>query len=100
MKPAGLFVNARESPAARPWPIRALTAQDVQVGFSCVLEYLKWTGTDERWPQKEVPIMCPDERGCEKSEKCPDSPAECTPEQIKECHGDEDGHPCCERQGD
>ena len=31
---------------------------------------------------------------CCNSEKAEKKPEECTPEQIKECHGDEQGHPC------
>ena len=30
--------------------------------------------------------------GCDKHEK--PKPEECTPEQVKECHGDEKEHPC------
>jgi len=31
---------------------------------------------------------------CEQPEKLKGKPEECTPEQIKECHGDAQGHPC------
>lgn len=31
---------------------------------------------------------------CKKSEKLKGKPEECSPEQIKECHGDVKGHPC------
>ena len=32
--------------------------------------------------------------GCQKPENAETKPEECSPEQIKECHGDEEGHPC------
>jgi hypothetical protein len=39
--------------------------------------------------------MCKDSDSCcEKPEKCEGAPEECTPEQIKECHGDVAEHPC------
>jgi ArsR family transcriptional regulator len=31
---------------------------------------------------------------CERPEKLKGKPEQCTPEQIKECHGDEKDHPC------
>ena len=34
---------------------------------------------------------------CQKPEKLRGKPSECTPEQIKECHGDVAGHPCEEK---
>ncbi len=34
-------------------------------------------------------------QGCQKPEDLKDTPAECTPEQISKCHGDDGGHPCC-----
>lgn len=41
---------------------------------------------------KEVKTMC--ESCCERPEKLKGKPEECTPEQIKECHGDVKEHPC------
>lgn len=35
--------------------------------------------------------------GCCKPEKLKGKPRECSPEQIKECHGDEKEH-CCEEE--
>lgn len=32
---------------------------------------------------------------CEQPEKLQSTPEECTPEQIKECHGEQEVHPCC-----
>ena len=42
--------------------------------------------------------MCNKEKNnqCEKPENLKTTPQECTPEQIKECHGDEKDHPCVE----
>jgi hypothetical protein len=35
-------------------------------------------------------------RKCEKPENLKDSPEDCSPEQIEECHGGQgDEHPCC-----
>ena len=34
--------------------------------------------------------------GCQKPEKLKTKPEDCTPEQIKECHGDVEEHPCAE----
>jgi hypothetical protein len=31
---------------------------------------------------------------CEQPEKLKGKPEDCTPEQIKECHGEVQGHPC------
>ena len=41
---------------------------------------------------KEVKAMC--QCCCEKPDKLKGKPEECTPVQIKECHGDEKKHPC------
>jgi hypothetical protein len=39
--------------------------------------------------------MCKEnDPGCEQLEECTGKPEECTPEQIKECHGDVECHPC------
>jgi len=45
---------------------------------------------------KEVKTMC--QSCCERPEKLKGKPEECTPEQIKECHGDEKKHPCKEEK--
>jgi len=46
--------------------------------------------------RKEAMQMCQAEskKGCEHPEKLKDKPEECTPEQIKECHGEVIEHPC------
>ena len=38
--------------------------------------------------------MCDAENKCEKPENLKTTPQECTPEQIKQCHGDVKEHPC------
>jgi DNA-binding transcriptional ArsR family regulator len=43
--------------------------------------------------QKEGVKMC--DCKCQKPEKLKGKPEECTPDQIKECHGDKE-HPCCD----
>ena len=35
--------------------------------------------------------------GCQKPEELKTKPEECTPEQIKKCHGDVKEHPCAEK---
>ncbi|MFC2171382.1 hypothetical protein ACFLU6_01970 [Acidobacteriota bacterium] len=37
---------------------------------------------------------------CKKPDKLKGKPEECTPEQIKECHGPEKEHPCCKKEDD
>jgi ArsR family transcriptional regulator len=39
--------------------------------------------------------MC--KENCQHPEKLKGKPGECTPEQIKECHGDATHHPCGEK---
>ena len=34
------------------------------------------------------------EKVCEHPEKLKDKPGECSPEQIRECHGEVEKHPC------
>ena len=38
--------------------------------------------------------MCQENCCCQFPEKLKTKPGECTPEQIKECHGDGTDHPC------
>ena len=40
--------------------------------------------------------MCGDaeKQGCQKPENLTGKPEECSPEQIRRCHCDADGHPC------
>lgn len=38
--------------------------------------------------------MCDCKRGCKRPKHLVGKPEECSPEQIRECHGDAKGHPC------
>ena len=38
--------------------------------------------------------MCEKRRCCQQPEKLKDKPEKCSPEQVKECHGDPEEHPC------
>lgn len=42
--------------------------------------------------------MCQCGCGCERPENLKETPEKCTPEQIKDCHGDEKNHPCTEKK--
>ncbi len=37
---------------------------------------------------------------CQKPEELKGKPGECSPEQIRKCHGDVKGHPCEKEQGE
>jgi hypothetical protein len=41
-------------------------------------------------------VMCNAESECEIPKNLRTTPQECTPEQIKACHGDVEKHPCAE----
>ena len=45
--------------------------------------------------------MCGNERqeGCQKPENLTGQPQDCSPEQIRKCHGDADTHPCVKTAG-
>ena len=43
--------------------------------------------------------MCDGKAKCERPEELKGKPEECSPEQIRKCHGDAAGHPCVEPQG-
>jgi len=38
--------------------------------------------------------MCDQEKGCEEPDQLKGKPEECSPEQIKKCHGSEQDHHC------
>ncbi len=38
--------------------------------------------------------MCTCKTGCQKPEELKGMPEECSPEQIKKCHGEAEGHLC------
>ncbi len=45
--------------------------------------------------------MCDSKKGCQKPEELQGKPEDCSPEQIRTCHGEVSEHPCtttgCER---
>ncbi len=41
--------------------------------------------------------MCEREKGCQKPQDLVGKPEECSPQQVKKCHGDVKEHPCLER---
>ena len=43
--------------------------------------------------------MCDAKKGCRKPEELEGAPEECSPEQIRKCHGDVQTHPCVETVG-
>ncbi len=43
--------------------------------------------------------MCCEKTKCEKPEELKGKSGECSPEQIRKCHGDTEDHPCVETQG-
>ncbi|MFP4350433.1 MAG: hypothetical protein ACOC3W_06595 [Thermodesulfobacteriota bacterium] len=40
--------------------------------------------------------MCESKCCCQQPERLKEKPENCTPEQIRECHGDAKDHPCAE----
>jgi hypothetical protein len=42
---------------------------------------------------REDEAMCEEKKGCQKPEELKGDPKECSPEQIRKCHGDVE-HPC------
>jgi hypothetical protein len=43
--------------------------------------------------------MCDAKKGCRKPDELKGAPEERSPEQIRKCHGDVEGHPCVEDAG-
>lgn len=43
-------------------------------------------------------MCCQEKALCMFPEKLKDKPENCTPEQIKECHGDDKDHPCAPKK--
>lgn len=39
-------------------------------------------------------MMCDGRKGCQKPKELVGKPEECSPEQVKKCHGDGKNHPC------
>jgi len=44
--------------------------------------------------------MCGENKECQKPENLKGKPEECSPEQIRKCHGDVKEHPCVKRVDD
>jgi len=44
-------------------------------------------------------MMCDEEGGYQKPQNLEGKPQDCSPEQIRECHGDVEGHPCVQAAG-
>ena len=42
--------------------------------------------------------MKKEEKRCQKPEKLKGKPGKCSPDQIRECHGDDRDHPCVEKK--
>ncbi len=42
--------------------------------------------------------MCDQNTCCQKPEQLKGFPGECSPEQVRVCHGDVKGHPCVEEK--
>jgi len=42
--------------------------------------------------------MCKAKPSCEKPKELKGKPEECSPEQIKKCHGDAGAHPCTSQE--
>ena len=38
--------------------------------------------------------MCAAKKGCQKPEELKGEPGECSPEQVRKCHGSDKNHPC------
>jgi len=38
--------------------------------------------------------MCCDRKECQKPEELAGKPEDCSAEQIRDCHGEDGGHPC------
>ena len=56
----------------------------------------KSASISEIFPKRKAKDMCQD--CCQKPEKLKDKPKSCSPEQIKQCHGKDGGHPCVKKE--
>jgi ArsR family transcriptional regulator, arsenate/arsenite/antimonite-responsive transcriptional repressor len=80
--------------------IRSLASQLVEIidngplrGLTCIKALPEENDKQER---KVMKMCCND--CCQQPDKLKGTPQECTPEQIKECHGDTKEHPCEEEK--
>lgn len=53
---------------------------------------------DNGWEETVEMCQAKKKKGCEQPEKLKDKPEECTPEQVKECHGEVIEHPCVKKE--
>jgi len=74
--------------------LQAMAVQQIQSQHTCVRESL--IGQTETGRRDEG--MCKCECKCAHPEKLKGKPGECSPEQIKECHGDAKEHPCTQEK--
>lgn len=44
--------------------------------------------------------MCGSSKKCQKPENLKGEPGDCSPEQVRECHGTEKCHPCNDKEKD
>lgn len=42
--------------------------------------------------------MCDSKKGCQKPDELKGKPSECSPEQVKKCHGDAKDHACVKKE--
>jgi hypothetical protein len=52
---------------------------------------------ESHWERRDL-VMC--NNCCQQPDRLKGKPEECTPEQIRECHGDETEHPCVPKKDD
>jgi|CZCA01.1.fsa_nt_gi ArsR family transcriptional regulator len=74
--------------------LQAMAVQQIQSQHTCVRESL--IGQTDTGRRDED--MCKCECKCAHPEKLKGKPGECSPEQIKECHGDAKAHPCTQEK--
>lgn len=86
----GRFRHYRVKRAALAQAGRALSSwgTEAQARLPCPV-----TGIAAASPKTKERAMCC-QSCCEHPERLKGTPASCTPEQIRECHGKPDGHPC------
>jgi DNA-binding transcriptional ArsR family regulator len=73
--------------------LERMTERSAKAGLKCRRVRAQRKG----YSGKEVKTMCC-KPCCEQPEKLKGKPEECTPEQIRECHGDVKNHPCEEEK--
>ncbi len=77
--------------------IKGLTEQEPLSSGEDRYTCLKESGTNHK-AEKEVSPMC--KNCCEQPDKLKTVPSKCTPEQVKDCHGDKGEHPCRQDQNE